>query len=661
MKHISTIILTALYLFLTTGAAQSQSWQWGERGGSTDGTSGGGADEYASGITVDPNGNIYVLARSIGQTSLSIGSTSITKFHGAYDVIIASFTCSGQLRWYKVVGSRREDFSYAVRTDNIGGVYFSFCGILPSGTGTNELYFDTDTTVFINNTGGTDRPHKTMFLAKYDTSGNFQWVVAPQSDTITQSKTNRTGTIDLSVDNQGNIDWLCHLPQDLYGGAGGYSVTQTGNYILKYNSSGAFQGGIKLDMHAQGAAAGTHAYLAKNYNLNRYYIAGEVVPFGPVYIGGQKVNGSKYIAAFNNNGSLIWKREDTSSFGGITGRPVIDNSGNIYVAAGTRVGNEFNGYVTVSNDPKHNRVMLMKMDKDGKMIWATNTQEVSAAIFSRGITLRNSGEVVLTGSNVGTTKWETFGHKDSISTAAAVYHPFLARFNTQTGKLLGMEQLAATGNTSQYDIVADGRNNIYIGGEIKGSLTVNGKMLSYVGGTKDFFVAKYGHNNCNCTNIPEPEFTFTKNSHFDYSFTYTGTPGTMEWDLGDGTTSTQTNVNHVYTSPSEFVACVKVTNTCGDNIYCAKIDTRWPDNVSRINANDNIKIYPNPANDVLTIEGQQAGTQIELFDIIGRNVYRSVSKTVRETINISHLPQGNYIIQLTGTDGQRMTGKVVKR
>jgi hypothetical protein len=656
MKHISTIILTTLYLLLATGAAQSQSWQWGERGGSSDGSLGGGADEYAKDIATDANGNVYVLAHSVGKTSLDIAGVPVSKNWGAFDIMLVSFTCSGQLRWHKVIGCRREDYGYALKVDNNGGVYIAFKSAMYSGTGTNDLHFDTDTTVYVANTGGMLKPYKDIFLAKYDTSGNFQWVITPQPDTVTNA--HNAAILSLDIDNQGVVHCLSILSPGLYSGA--YTVSQQGTYILKYDANGSFQGGVTPNIDITLSSTG-YAHFTRDNQLNRYYITGEVAPFGPVYIGGQQVKGAKYIAAFNNNGSLIWKREDTSSFGGITGRPVIDNSGNIYVAAGTRVGNEFNGYVTVSNDPKHNRVMLMKMDKDGKMIWATNSQEVSAAIFSRGITIRNSGEVVLTGSNVGDTKWETFGHKDSISTAAAVYHPFLARFNTQTGKLLGMEQLAATGNTSQYDIVADGRNNIYIGGEIKGSLTVNGKMLSYVGGTKDFFVAKYGHNNCNCTNIPEPEFTFTKNSHFDYSFTYTGTPGTMEWDLGDGTTSTQTNVNHVYTSPSEFVACVKVTNTCGDNIYCAKIDARWPDNVSHINANDNIKIYPNPANDVLTIEGQQAGTQIELCDIVGRNVYRGISKTEKETINISHLPQGNYIIQLTRTDGQRMTGKVVKR
>lgn len=306
--------------------------------------------------------------------------------------------------------------------------------------------------------------------------------------------------------------------------------------------------------------------------------------------------------------------------------------------------------------------MLMKMDKTGKMIWASNAQYVSGVNFSGGVAIRNSGEVILTGKTGRLTKWRTLGFEDSIVTPDAVYRPFLARFNTQTGKLLGLTDILTQGdNATPYDIIRDGRNNIYIAGELRSKMVVDGKALSSAGGTKDFFVAKYGHSNCNCTNIPEPKFTFTISNHFDYSFTYTGTPGTMEWDFGDGVTSAQTNVNHTYTSPNEFIACVKVTNACGDNIYCAKIDTRWPDNVQTIGEGSSIKIYPNPANDVLHIDGLAPGSKIELYDMVGRKAHMIITAKENEVVNMSYLPSGNYIIQITDNEGQRIVGKVTKR
>src|SRR5690606_16737141 len=121
----------------------------------------------------------------------------------------------------------------------------------------------------------------------------------------------------------------------------------------------------------------------------------------------------------------------------------------------TRKGNDFNGYI--SHGTTNSTVMLMKMDKDGNLLWASNANFTSAVIFSYGIALRNSGEVILTGANVGLTKWDTYGYIDSITTPDATYRPFIARFNTHTGKLLDLEDLVATGNNSYpADIVSDG-------------------------------------------------------------------------------------------------------------------------------------------------------------------------------------------------------------
>src|SRR5690606_28953943 len=60
------------------GGLLAQTWQWGERGGSTDGAVGSGPDEYPVDIAVDPNGNSYVLSYNVGKTSLSVGSQSVT-------------------------------------------------------------------------------------------------------------------------------------------------------------------------------------------------------------------------------------------------------------------------------------------------------------------------------------------------------------------------------------------------------------------------------------------------------------------------------------------------------------------------------------------------------------------------------------------------------
>ena len=80
-----------------------------------------------------------------------------------------------------------------------------------------------------------------------------------------------------------------------------------------------------------------------------------------------------------------------------------------------------------------------------------------------------------------------------------------------------------------------------------------------------------------------------------------------------------------------------------------------------VNAFAGVKIYPNPANDVLYIDGLKSGSRIELYDIVGRKAHMIITASKNEAINISYLSPGNYIIHITNPDGQRMQGKVVKR
>ena len=63
-----------------------------------------------------------------------------------------------------------------------------------------------------------------------------------------------------------------------------------------------------------------------------------------------------------------------------------------------------------------------------------------------------------------------------------------------------------------------------------------------------------------------------------------------------------------------------------------------------------IKLYPNPNNGIFTIsvsENEIKNLNIELFDIFGKSVYKTISNFVNTEINISNIPTGIYIVKLT--------------
>lgn len=81
---------------------------------------------------------------------------------------------------------------------------------------------------------------------------------------------------------------------------------------------------------------------------------------------------------------------------------------------------------------------------------------------------------------------------------------------------------------------------------------------------------------------------------------------------------------------------------------------------------DNLLVYPNPANDVLTISADLvsiADAKVQIFDLNGKKVFDNSNlfyNTNLATINISNLAVGTYLLKLT-TNETDQTVKIVKK
>lgn len=76
-------------------------------------------------------------------------------------------------------------------------------------------------------------------------------------------------------------------------------------------------------------------------------------------------------------------------------------------------------------------------------------------------------------------------------------------------------------------------------------------------------------------------------------------------------------------------------------------------------AADPLRVYPNPASDLLFVE-QKGGAEVShivLHDMQGR----AVGESDRSPVGIGHLPSGLYLVRVTDADGREYTRKVVVR
>lgn len=74
-----------------------------------------------------------------------------------------------------------------------------------------------------------------------------------------------------------------------------------------------------------------------------------------------------------------------------------------------------------------------------------------------------------------------------------------------------------------------------------------------------------------------------------------------------------------------------------------------------------LKLYPNPANDWLTIEYKDEIHQVEIFDISGKSIATYYIGETTKEIPVNYLSSGTYLIEIKTKEGEISTVKFVKK
>lgn len=110
-----------------------------------------------------------------------------------------------------------------------------------------------------------------------------------------------------------------------------------------------------------------------------------------------------------------------------------------------------------------------------------------------------------------------------------------------------------------------------------------------------------------------------------------------------------------------FVDGAAITPYTGTfKIYDFKIGTNTPVGVNEALVGGSLKVYPNPAKDVLNVSFEAVGgANVSLADIYGRTVYTTYAGagTSNITVNTSDLARGMYILNVASKNG-RVVSKV---
>ncbi len=147
--------------------------------------------------------------------------------------------------------------------------------------------------------------------------------------------------------------------------------------------------------------------------------------------------------------------------------------------------------------------------------------------------------------------------------------------------------------------------------------------------------------------------SFTSSStdlQVDFTNTSTGAQ-TSAWDFGDGSNSTDTDPTYTYSAVGFYNVCLTVTDSHGcQSEACDSIQITMT-GVDELNMLG-IKVYPNPASDVVTIESTQTNLiSYALIDLSGKVVKKGDATEGTITLNVEALKDGIYTISITTENG----------
>lgn len=156
------------------------------------------------------------------------------------------------------------------------------------------------------------------------------------------------------------------------------------------------------------------------------------------------------------------------------------------------------------------------------------------------------------------------------------------------------------------------------------------------------------------------------------------------WDFGDGSSSTQQYPAHQYTTPGHYVLCLTVTATDGtttctsshcDSSSVQRIAAGFlmshiaviPQSTTGIKETgiaNNLKVFPNPVSDKLTIETELASgkesIKCMLVDALGKIVIQKSIVDSKTTLDTSELEKGFYFLSIINDGKTVKTIKLVK-
>ena len=313
----------------------SGTFQWVKSYGGSNG------NDLGRDVAIDSSDNVYMLGAF--RTTVDFGGGNVTS-NGNSDVFLVKLNSSGVFQWVYTAGGTGDDGVRALALDSGDNPYITgnFASTVNFGSGNITAANSND-----------------LFILKLNSSGAYQNIYTSNIDTTTKAK-------GLFIDSSGNIYGTGTFQNTVNFGGGNITTSGKDIYLLKLNSSFAFQWvkRFAVDNGEAGPAIGTAVTVDEDGNV---YSVGEIAGTFDLGGGTQALgsNEEAYIVKHDSSGTFQWSK----TFGGVGGydnrvQDIVIDSNDFIIAVGGITGNT--DFSTVGGDTidfsdlEHNWVLKIK-------------------------------------------------------------------------------------------------------------------------------------------------------------------------------------------------------------------------------------------------------------------------------------------------------------
>ncbi|MBL7922310.1 MAG: T9SS type A sorting domain-containing protein [Bacteroidia bacterium] len=637
-------------------------------------TSGGAGNA----LTTDVNGNVYIAGNFESTVDFDPGpGTFNLTSAGNKDIFICKLDANGNFLWAKRIGgnsiSLPGDGVESIKLDTFGNVYTTgyFSGTVDFNPGSGSYN--------LTSIGSSD-----VYISKLDANGNFLW-----ARTFGSTSGDEGYSIDTDQWNNVYVTGQYRTTVDFDAGLGTYTLTSNGNtdvFITKYSSAGNFIwakafGGIIADKGSAINIDNTGNVITTGYfTYTTDFDPGPATfTMNPVSLGAKDI----FVSKLDSAGNFIWAKSMGGNGGDDEGFSVVtDSQRNIYSTGYFNADADFDPSAATYtlNYQSFSEIYISKLDSLGDFVWAllisgNNNERSKSMVLDQYESIYTCG--YFGGAFGGSVDFDPSPATFSIASSGSDEAAFIQKLSppcsapaspvnvtpvsNQTLCENSTTTLSSTASgTISWFTTPTGTSSIATGSVITFSSPSAGIYTFYVEATTCTVSAI--RTAITITVHPTPTLTtITSNT-----IICAGESATLIVSGGDTYlwAPTVSNNSIAIVSPSTTtIYTVNASNNfnCNSTITIALNVNACVDITENAGHLFNIKFYPNPSNEFITIESEKNFNTISIKDLLGRELITITNNSGNiYRLGIADLLPGAYFISLNN-ENTTITYKIIKQ